>query len=268
MKHHFLLRCPNCKAYLPRFRSPRIDFISNILINHPVLDVFFFDRVTPFTLRMAKYYRQEGALIFFEPGNLKDIDKLREATQLSHIIKFTGAEREPNSSNFIVDAIDKISSFTSKTIIKTLGKFGLLFKAERENKWNYRESLKINELSDSCGAGDWCTVGFLFFLQKLAKENQISLIKTLQSSKFVDDALHFAQTIAALSCKFIGARGISNSMDKNHLLEAVYFYMKEHNDKHFSVNKLNKNTEMNILETINNDKNICPLCLLGDKKLV
>jgi sugar/nucleoside kinase (ribokinase family) len=261
VKHHFLLRCPNCNAYLPRFRSPRIDFINKILISQPTTDVFFFDRVTPSSLKMAKYYRQTGALIYFEPGKLKNIDKLQEAINLSHVIKFAGTEKELNNNHSVDDAVDKISYFTSKTIIKTLGKLGLLFKTQQEKKWNYRESLKLNELFDSCGAGDWCTIGFLFYLQKLAKENQISLIETLESNKLIDDALHFAQTLAALSCKFIGARGISYSMNKEHLLEAVHFFMERQNSN-ISLNKSNKNSKVNILETINNDKNICKICLL------
>jgi fructokinase len=266
-KHNFLLRCPDCNAYLPRFRSPRIDFVDNILRNNPIPDVFFFDRVTPSTLRMAKYYRQKGVLIFFEPGNLRNIDKLKEAIYFSHVIKFAGNEREECINHFKDDAVDKISYFSSKTIIKTLGKLGLLFKTDRDDTWSYRESLKLNKLYDSCGAGDWCTVGFLFYLQKLAKENQMTLVETLQSNQLTGLALDFAQTLAALSCKFIGARGISNVMDKTLILETVYSCMKTYDDKSFPFNKLNYNNESNnILSTVN--KNFCPICLLVDKSLL
>jgi fructokinase len=236
-----------------------------MLRNNPIPDVFFFDRVTPSTLRMAKYYRQKGVLVFFELGNLRNIDKLKEAIYCSHVIKFAGNEREECINHFKDEAVDKISYFESKTIIKTLGKLGLLFKTERDNKWHYRESLKLNELYDSCGAGDWCTVGFLFYLQKLAKENQITLIETLQSNQLTDLALHFAQTLAALSCKFIGARGISNVMDKTLILETVHSCMNTYDDKNFSFDKLNDNTESKMLTTIN--KNFCPICLLVDKSL-
>jgi len=267
-KHDFLLRCPTCHAYLPRFRSPRIDLVDDILSKHKNPDVYIFDRVTSSTLKMARNYRENGALIFFEPTNLRYLNKLEGAIRLCHILKYAGNEIEGNDKvikRFDDDIIREISAYSPTFIIQTLGKHGLLFRSKKASKWQYQESFKLNEVYDFCGAGDWCTIGFLFYLQKLARQNNIKLLETLEFNEFINSALSFSQILASLSCMFIGARGLSNSIDQKRILEIVYACMKKKVDQSLILSKeeevedhQNKIDKQKRLD----ENNACPICLL------
>jgi len=262
-KHNFLLRCPACNAYLPRFRSPKLDVIDDILSKHLNPDVYLFDRITPSILKLAKNYRDAGSLIFFEPINLKSSDALEKAIRLSHVIKYAGKEAKENIINLNNDPfIGQTRSLGPKLIIQTLGKYGLLFKKGREKKYKYRESIKLNEVYDTCGAGDWCTVGFLFYLRELAEKNNISFLETLKSNDVINSALHFAQILAALSCMFVGARGLSNLMARNDINKIVRSYEKMNDKFKIAFKKGWKSNSSTLIPTQNIDNDACNTCLL------
>lgn len=214
-KHKFLLRCPSCKAYLPRFRSPRLDSLDKIFFRYSAPDVYFFDRITPSSLKLAKIYRKSGALIFFEPNNLKYDDKLEEAIRLSHVLKYAGKElNEKSNENNNDELIKRITSFCPALVIKTIGKFGLLYKFSNDKQWRSQEGVKPVEIIDSCGAGDWCTSSFIFGLFEASKKNKVKLLDSLMDNNSVKSSLRFAQKVASISLSFIGARGLSNSMTR------------------------------------------------------
>lgn len=264
IKHSFRLYCPTCHTFLPRFRSPRLDAINDILITEKIPNVYFFDRVTPATLKLAKVYRDMGALIFFEPSNLKYNAKLEEAIRLSHILKFSD-----NVENTIVHdteeipIIEKIKSYVPNLIIRTLGEKGLFFSFKGNKKWQFQKSFKLNALYDNCGAGDWCTVGFLFHLHELARGNNISLLDVLGKRKLVKTALIFAQKLAALSCGYIGARGLSDSMDKKKILKTIHSFDKANSSINLPISRnLIKNNKVISIKKTQNSINSCSTCLL------
>jgi len=263
-KHNFLLRCPSCGNYLPSFRNPKLDAIDDIIGAEKTPDVFFFDRVTPSTLKLAETYRQAGALVFFEPNNLRHLDEIMKALSLSHIVKYAGSGKYPTFQDPQYDNLLGHFKFEKPNlIIQTLGSYGLLFRNKKNSKWQHRESLKINALYDTCGAGDWCTVGFLFYLHKLSKNNKINMVDALKSNTLINNALKFAQILAALSCSFVGAQGLAQAMDRDKILNKV----RSHLNKTTAIELKPKNIEQNNkigsdkLRLSNNDKS-CPTCLL------
>lgn len=267
-KHSFLLRCPTCHAYLPRFRSPRLevidDFIGKKCLNP---EVYLFDRVTPSILKLARNYREAGALIFFESINLKSTDGLEKALNLSHIAKYAGGESKKRLKKLDNNQImQKVRSFGPSLVIKTLGKYGLSFINGNKRKPQYRQGFEINRIYDTCGAGDWCTVGFLFYLKELARNNNIGLIETLESQDLINSALSFAQILASLSCMFVGARGLSSSMDTKNIIRIVCTQMKKNHDINLPAGKYpprNSRSSTLIRESIANS-NTCPTCLLSE----
>ena len=267
-KHSFLLRCPTCHAYLPRFRSPRLDviddFISKRCLNP---EVYLFDRVTPATLKLARIYREAGALVFFEPINLTNTDGLERAINLSHIVKYADGESnkslEESGNNQI---IQKVRALGPSLVIKTLGKYGLSFINGKNHKPQYRESFEINRIYDSCGAGDWCTVGFLFYLQELARGNNVRLLDTLASNALINSALSFGQILASLSCMFIGARGLSSSMEPKDIIRILHTYLKKGHEINLSIDKYSPGNNKSLAPTSESiaNSNTCPTCLLSE----
>ena len=264
-KHKFLLRCPSCRTYLPRFRSPRLDTLEGILGNYKKPDVFFFDRVTPSSLKLAKFYREANALIVFEPNNLKLSDKLEEAIRLSHVIKYAVSEDKTSVMKKDTDEfIKRIQPFCPHIVIKTLGKHGLSYRFSNDTKWRFQRGIKPDEIYDSCGAGDWCTASFIFCMHKLAMKNNIDKMNILKLNTFVKQALRFAQIVASISLKFVGARGLSNSMTKEEMFENYRSDFKEVGELNFlsykKKPKKKKNIKLN--QNIINEANGCKTCLL------
>lgn len=222
-KHSFLLRCPTCGAYLPRFQSPRLNQISDIPRADMIPDVFFFDRVTPSTLKLAEYFRDNGSLIFFEPGKVKSFDrKTKAAIKLSHIIKVAGIENPPMFCAGKYDVgLEELEQDAPALVLKTIGKHGLLFRCGSDHEWHYQSSFRPVELHDCCGAGDWCSVGLLFRLKQLAIEQNSSILDLVGNYEPIRISLEFAQMLSALSCSFVGARGLSNALTINEIIKGV-----------------------------------------------
>lgn len=265
-KHHFFLRCPSCNSYLPRFRSPTLDSINDILQTETSPEVFFFDRVTPSTLKLAKEYRKNGALIFFEPSNLKRLEEWEEVIGLSHVLKFSNSLTVKDVKLLINDTtiLEKIKAYRPELIIQTLGKHGLLYSYPGEDKWRYKKGKELKKVYDTCGAGDWLTVGFLFYLHQKARENRIKLIETLGSIEFVKTALDFSQMLASLSSMFVGARGLSKRLKKNEILNITEDYMKK-NPEVISPLEFPPNSKTRVGYIVGKELSgggVCPTCLL------
>lgn len=265
-RHNFSLRCPACNTYLPRFRSPTLNFINEIIEKDKIPDVFFFDRVTPSTLKLAKEYRNSGTLIFFEPYNLKRLEELQEAIGICHILKFSNNSHKKDLCNLINNTtiLKKTRSCRPNLIIQTLGELGLFYNYSGSEKWHYKKGKKLEKIFDTCGAGDWLTVGLLSYLQELAVKNDIKLIDTLNSVEFVSSALDFSQMLASLSSMFVGARGLSKWLGKNEILNITADYMKRNSEIIPAVEHLpepNTRTKY-IIDADVIHKNYCPTCLL------
>ena len=160
----------------------------------------------------------------------------------------------------------KIRSVGPALVIQTLGKYGLSFINGKKRKPQYRESFEINRIYDSCGAGDWCTVGFLFYLQELARDNNVSLLETLASNELINSALSFGQILASLSCMFIGARGLSSSMEPKDIIRIVHTHLKKGHEINLSIDKYFPRNRISLAPTSESiaNSNTCPTCLLSE----
>lgn len=254
-KHHFLFRCPTCNSYLPRFRSPRIDQILGIPASIMTPDVFFFDRATPSALQLAEQFRNKGALIFFEPGKLVFDAKTLSGIRLSHILKFAGRDSSIDETRVALQN----EEHSPLLIIKTLGEDGLVFRCEGSEDWHYQPSFRPFQIRDCCGAGDWCSTGFLFKLKKNAIDQGQRMSQVLHRLDWIESCLEYGQAMSSLSCGFLGARGLSNVMSQDLIIETISSLLKVSADQ-FTLN-------LNILsrpDTLHQEysQKLCRTCLL------
>src|SRR5260221_367232 len=70
LRHYFEFKCPYCGSQLPKFRPVLFNDIPEFTSIVPNTEVFYFDRVRRSSVELAKYYKQQGALIFFEPSSI------------------------------------------------------------------------------------------------------------------------------------------------------------------------------------------------------
>lgn len=171
-------------------------------LNH-IPNVFFFDRVSPANIMIAKWMHDKGVLVYFEPSCKTSTKGFWDCVQYSDIVKF---------SNQRIEDVESFEGINDKLIIQTLGVDGLRYR-NKEYKWRYLPAIHVADVVDTSGAGDWTSASLIHFL---CHSEDVSCSFSVNW----DDCLIRAQKIAALSCKYDGARGLM-SRDWNDVLSAI-----------------------------------------------
>ncbi len=196
--HHFSFACPLCgskKRFSDYTCSHELVNAVSETVNTP--KVFYFDRITPIALELAKIYRERGAIVFFEPSEIRGNDEdMRNALALTHILKYAD------------DRISDLANFDLSEVIveiQTLGEQGLRFRAPSlTNEWFELPAIKVPYIADTAGAGDWCSAGLLYRLFLNTKV----ITSDIFSHNDLCTALRFGQALSALNCMYGGARGM------------------------------------------------------------
>jgi len=191
-RHRFSLVCPECGAWLPRYRSVVLSH-ARAVIEAGAPKAFYFDRTSPATVTIAEWAKKNGAVVLFEPSSVGEDALFERAVDACHILKFSherlgkdpelAQAREPN------------------LVVRTLGADGL--EARWKGRWSRFAPFEAPRMVDAAGAGDWCSVGLLHVL---AQKGARGLAKVQKAD--VERALQLGQALAGLSCGFEGARGL------------------------------------------------------------
>jgi sugar/nucleoside kinase (ribokinase family) len=198
-RHSFSWRCPFCGSYFPGFKSVLLSTAESIASKLEKPQVFFFDRVSPGILLLARTCAAKGALVVFEPSGVGNPVLFQQAWQVSHIVKYSH-ERLTELPHTIVQH-DRGPVLE----IETLGESGLRYRRRSHSTpfgWTEMAALSSLDFRDSAGAGDWCTAGFLF---KAAAKGRTGFVGL--SAGELHDSLRYGQALAAWACGYEGARG-------------------------------------------------------------
>lgn len=214
--HKFSWTCPQCGAWLPAYKPVLAKTIADIASELPKPDVFFFDRVSRGALILAEKYRNNGAIIFFEPSGSADIKQFQEAVQLAHIVKY--AEDRAQNIKEIIAASQPLLE------IETLGKRGLRYRSSlsfaQNREWAVRAPFET-KVVDTAGAGDWCSAGIINSLGQVGLRGLNSI-----SSESFTTALKIGQAMASWTCTFEGPRGGMYQADKNQFTKFIKSTLK------------------------------------------
>lgn len=204
--HRFSLSCPDCRGWLPRFRAMTLKQAMPIVEASLKPQVFYFDRVTPASLKLAKWAGETGALVMFEPASVNDDRAFQRAVDLCHILKY--------SDERLGHIPDLEQAEHPKIVVKTLGAAGLQIRWN--NSWIHMEAFEAPRFDDAAGSGDWCSAGILHHLGRQGA----SIFDTLRKPD-LERAVRFGQALAAVNCQFEGARGLMSFMDRQALNRAL-----------------------------------------------
>lgn len=210
-RHKFEFKVPNTNEWLPRYKPVLASNVEKLVNRQPIANVFYFDRVSRSAIDLAKYYKENGALIVFEPSSLKKDDKhTLECLELTDIIKFSH-ERINNYSELFPQPHSRLE-------IETLGKDGLQYrlKSDKNSYWKKIPPYTIELIVDSAGAGDWCTSGII---NELGFDGISSFREATEDD--IIRALKIGQALGSINCKYDGARGIMYNIATDSLIEIV-----------------------------------------------
>lgn len=210
-RSRFVWTCPGCGAWLPGYQPVLVKDMKPVIASMPDPKVFFFDRVSRGALDLAAASAKRGALIVFEPSGVGDQRLFREALRMSHVLKYSH-ERLSRIGKSLGEGNPLLE-------VETLGPEGLRYRlrgSSRRREWRLLDAYSVTDVKDTVGAGDWCTAGVVHLL---GADGVAGLMK----AKDVDvvRALRFGQALAALACRYDGARGPVYSMEKKRFRAAV-----------------------------------------------
>jgi sugar/nucleoside kinase (ribokinase family) len=195
-RHRFSLVCPECGAWLPRYRSVVLTHAHEVA-QGKAPKAFYFDRTSPATVAMAEWAKKNGAVVLFEPSSIGEDSLFERAVDACHVLKFSN-ERFSRDSELS-------QARGPLLVVRTMGADGL--QARWKGRWSSFEPFIAPRVVDTAGAGDWCSVALLQVLAQKGAQGFAMARKT-----DVERALRLGQALAALSCGFEGARGLMSAI--------------------------------------------------------
>lgn len=230
VRHRFAFSCPTCGKPFSRFRPPTWEQYESVTAGGSwrsgggTPDVFFFDRVSTAILEMARAFRKEGSLIYFEPSRIGRLDQFREAIALSHVVKYS--RERLHVALATLGGLAKLTNRRPQVEIETRGAEGLRFRVNADRKrgarWHAQAAFKVTNLRDAAGAGDWCSAGTLLHLGWRRGDDLGSL-----SSDALAKALTFGQALAALKCQYVGPRSVAHVFPRIDMIETAGILQKQ-----------------------------------------
>ncbi len=203
-KHRFEFKDPESKAWLPQYKPLLASSVRDLDIpRNP--SVFYFDRASRATIDLAERFKNDGALVFFEPPSMTDMRLFQQAAEVADVIKFS-SDRINNFDQIFPEAVAPLE-------VRTLGIDGLEFRSKhlRRTAWEKVTSIPLPQdlVVDSAGAGDWCSAGIILTLLSYKFDSMSDLTR----SQLVN-ALNVGQSYSAVNICFIGARGAMYELTK------------------------------------------------------
>lgn len=202
--HTFQFRNPENREWLPAYKPVLHSEVNSIVKKSPIPSLFYFDRINRSAIELAKYYKEKGAVVFFEPSSMREKKQFEECLNIADIIKFS---KERISEYEILYPIQRVP-----LEIITLGKEGLRYRFSHQlksKKWIEVSSYNISYVVDAAGAGDWFSAGVISQVANHGLKGFGNLNK-----ESISIALKYGQALGALNCFFDRARGLMYALNR------------------------------------------------------
>ena len=204
--HRFSLTCPECGGWLPRFRPSTLKQATYAIEKKLSPRAFYFDRVSPAALKLARWARDCGAFIVFEPPTVGDERQFQNAVDICHVLKY--------SNDRLGHVVDLGAAKAPPIIVETFGADGLRFRWR--SRWIELPAFNVPRFRDAAGAGDWCTAGLIHLLA----DKGANALGSMRKQRILG-ALRFGQALAAINCGYEGARGAMMALKKEQMNKAL-----------------------------------------------
>ena len=187
----YLFSCPLCGCRFASHRPVTREQADDAAASAP--RILFVDRASKASLDLMVKVKVQGGIVVFEPNGPGRPHLTTEAIGLADILKVS-EDRVPSLGDLLRTTPQQ------QVQVRTKGAEGLAFRIG-EGPWHMRRAHPV-KVSDSAGAGDWVTAGLI---AQLADDPRLT-------HRNISDGLKLGQALAALSCAFVGARGMNATM--------------------------------------------------------
>ena len=217
--HRFSLTCPGCGRWLPRYRPVTLAQSKSLACGGDAPNVFYFDRVSPASLRLAEMARSRGALVVFEPSSVDVELKFQKAVDVCHVLKYS-QERMGHLPDLPYAASPAL-------IVETRGEAGLRYRWK--DHWSQLDAFPVENIVDAAGSGDWCTAMLIHRMGRMGAKPF-----TRSMGPAIEAALQDGQAAAAVNCSFRGARGAMQALTLDQLNDRLSILGQDTPKKGFS----------------------------------
>ena len=190
-RHSFSFICIDTLTELPRYwpiEPAQASAAATVLTS---CALFYADRLSPGILEAMTAARTAGAVVYFEPSDIDDVDLFDAALELTTILKYSADRLGPE-----LDA--KVCNSPVVAIV-THGELGLEIRRQGSSTWS--AAVSAVHIADTCGAGDMVSVGLIDWMLDRCAHGEAAL------DGLVNGVLA-GQRLAAANCAYIGARGV------------------------------------------------------------
>jgi fructokinase len=187
----YLFSCPLCNYKFASHRPATREQAEEAAALSPRM--LFVDRASKASLDLMGKVKAQGGIVMFEPNGPGRRGLTAEAIALADILKVS-EDRVPTLGSLLSGTPEQ------QVQVRTRGAKGLEFRIGH-GTWHSRRAHRVR-VSDSAGAGDWVTAGLLAHLTEDPR----------LTHRNISDGLGLGQALAAISCAFVGARGMSGNL--------------------------------------------------------
>jgi fructokinase len=196
-QHTFSFICPETEALYPRYR-PIDDEI--VRAARTVLDrcsIFYADRVSAAIVDAMETAAAAGAVIYFEPSAVGDMELFERAVRIAKVVKFSADRLE------YFPALNGLSD--TSVLIMTKGVEGLEL---HQGGATYQcEAYRAPFVADTCGSGDMVSVAIIDRLLARREDGHPGVFLPEEFLREIVRGVSAGQRLAAANCAYVGARG-------------------------------------------------------------
>jgi fructokinase len=215
--HRFKFGCSVCGRPYHRYRPLATAKVPKLLSCERLADVFFFDRPRAAALALAEAHAKAGRLVVYEPSSAGNAGAHMRAAACADVVKYSEEQAAKFEKYFPEDPPNH------QLRIVTRGDKGVLFRLGPE-AWREQPAHSVSVV-DAGGAGDWMTAALL---------DCLGLHRPWQAAE-VEEAVRWAQGVAALSCLVPGARLLASIVESAVLRRQVKALLSEGAPKVFEL---------------------------------
>lgn len=185
--HSFSYHWPGTDQWVPRHASITADQAEAVRRSGLAPALFYFDRISPPVLGLARHMRERGALVYAEPTVIEDPRLTAAAIELADVVKSSVAQVP---EHFVPAGVP--------LRVRSMGADGVRYSLSG-GEWRLLPAAPCRQFVDSAGAGDALSAGLIAALVQAGQ--------TRLTAPLVEAGLGAGQGLAAAACAHLGAGG-------------------------------------------------------------